>query len=73
MLVLKVLREERKSKALPSVVAWCDLTLLQLEYWKRAARTTSRRMENSLIVIICNNCRSSQCRELSSGGLTGQD
>ena len=53
MLDLKVLREERKSKALPSVGG--GLTLLQLEYWKRAARRTSRRRENSLIVIICNN------------------
>ena len=52
MLVLKVLREERKSKALPSVGG--DLTLLQLEYWKRAARRRRRRRENSLIVIICN-------------------
>ena len=51
MLLLKELREERKSKALPSFGE--DLTLLQLEYWKRAAMMTSLTRVTSLIVIIC--------------------
>ena len=54
MLVLMELREERKSKALPSEGEDLALTLLQLEYWVRAMAMRSLATVNPLIVIICN-------------------